>query len=228
MARLRRPDIVARRERERAALRQRILDAAHDILREEGLEGLSVRAIAARIAYSPATLYLHFRDKAHLLRELLREGFRRLARAVAEETAEAGADPMARHRALGRAYVRFALENPGYFRLMFELPAGPRIICSDPALQDEVRAEMPSWEDVVASVTEAQRAGLYARELDASRATLLAWALVHGLTSLYLSGHLHRQAPTRAAFEALVDDAILQVGRWLGAGKADGAARRAS
>jgi len=223
MARGRRPEIVARRARERAALRQRILDAAHDILREEGLEGLSVRAIAARIAYSPATLYLHFRDKADLLRELLREGFRRLAKAVAEESAAAGSNPAARHRALGRAYARFALENPGYFRLMFELPAGPRMVCGDPALAAEVRGEVPSWEEVVGSVVEAQRAGIYASEVDAQRGTLFAWALIHGLTSLYLGGHLRELAPTREAFERLLEEAIDQVGRWLGASLAGAA-----
>ncbi|MEX0893041.1 MAG: helix-turn-helix domain-containing protein, partial [Gemmatimonadota bacterium] len=55
--------IAERREREREQVRTLIVEAARDILSAEGLEALSMRAIAERIEYSPATIYLYFKDK---------------------------------------------------------------------------------------------------------------------------------------------------------------------
>jgi AcrR family transcriptional regulator len=105
--------IAERREREKEALRTRIVEAARDIVSEEGLDALSMRALAERIEYSPATIYLYFRDKDDLLREVVGEGFRRLGEYSAAMIAAVGpqASPAERHRAMGRAYARFALEN---------------------------------------------------------------------------------------------------------------------
>src|SRR5690606_18647214 len=101
------------REQAREALRTRIVEAARDIVSEEGLDALSMRALGERIEYSAATIYLHFRDKEALLHEVVEEGFRRLSAAVNAQTAALGpdADAAERHRALGRGYARFALEN---------------------------------------------------------------------------------------------------------------------
>ena len=60
--------IEGSREKAKEALRTRIVEAARDIVSEEGLDALSMRALAERIAYSPATIYLYFRDKEELLR----------------------------------------------------------------------------------------------------------------------------------------------------------------
>jgi AcrR family transcriptional regulator len=70
--------IAERREREKEALRTLIIEAARDILSEQGLDALSMRAIAERIEYSPATIYLYFRDKDELIREVVCAGFERL------------------------------------------------------------------------------------------------------------------------------------------------------
>lgn len=67
--------IAARREREKEALRQRILDAAREMFRNEEYSQVSLRKIAEQIEYSPTTIYLYFRDKQHLVMELVAEGF---------------------------------------------------------------------------------------------------------------------------------------------------------
>src|SRR5690349_13484924 len=105
--------IAERREREKEALRTRIVEAARDIVSEEGLDALSMRAIAERIEYSPATIYLYFRDKDALLREVVEEGFHRLGEYMREELEVVrGADnPAEEYLAMGRGYVRFAIEN---------------------------------------------------------------------------------------------------------------------
>ncbi len=201
--------IAERREREKEMLRARIVEAARDLLSEQGLNALSMRAIAERIEYSPATIYLYFRDKDELTREVVREGFRRMQAVMMEELARlpetaSGAE---QYGATGRAYARFAVENAAYFRVMFELPAAAHVECPEPA-------EGPDESSFV-RVVESVEAGLRDGSIlggDARRIALIGWGLVHGLTSLYLSGHLVETAPDQETFMALVDEAIGALG----------------
>src|SRR5918992_973820 len=108
--------IKARRERQRQQLRQAILDAAGELILERGYEGFSLRQVAERIGYSATTIYLHFENKDALIAAVIDEGFERFLRALqAVETP----DPLGRIIDLGRAYVRFGLENRVYYQLMF-------------------------------------------------------------------------------------------------------------
>ena len=180
--------IAERRQRQRAALRTRIVEAARDILSAEGLDALSIRSIAERIEYSPATIYLYFRHKDDLIREVVKAGFTRLAESIERAVAELGPDPNSaeQFRATGRAYARFAVENTAYFRLMFELPKASRPDCLPPA----EAVPLPPWHtDLVTLVTRAKEAGL-TNAGDPAQAALVGWAVMHGLASLYLSGHL--------------------------------------
>jgi len=191
--------IAERRQRQRAELRTRILEAARDILSTEGLDALSIRSIAERIEYSPATIYLYFRDKDDLVREVVHAAFTRLAESIERAVAELGPDasPADRFRATGRAYARFAVENTAYFRVMFELPKAPRVDRPPPPADrlapwhaGLVRLVMP------AKVTGSTKVG------DPAQAAFIGWAAMHGLTSLYLSGHL---APTVQGPEQLAE-----------------------
>ena len=67
--------IKERKEREKEELRQKILDAAAEILISQGIEKCTIRKVAASIEYSPRTVYLYFEDKDHLLREIIEKGF---------------------------------------------------------------------------------------------------------------------------------------------------------
>src|SRR5215468_4665929 len=109
-ARTRSVGTAQRRERERSELRERILEAARDIVRREGFGALTIRKIADAIEYAPGTLYLYFENRDAIARELSSEGFRKLLEAFAP--AEKIAEPRARLDAIGHAYVRFGIENP--------------------------------------------------------------------------------------------------------------------
>jgi AcrR family transcriptional regulator len=202
--------IAERREREREALRTRIVEAARDIVSGEGLDALSMRAIAERIEYSPATLYLYFRDKDEILRDVVAEGFRRLGEESRAQLAllPEGADPAEAHRSLGRAYARFALENTAYFRVMFELPTVARV-----AGGAECGAEAPSpgssdaWCILVDTMRRAIDTGRV-RRADPAHAAFISWGLLHGLTSLYLGGHLAHVAASQEEFFSLVEEAM--------------------
>jgi AcrR family transcriptional regulator len=206
--------ITERREREKEALRTRIVEAARDIVSEEGLDALSMRAIAERIEYSPGTIYLYFRDKDELVREVVREGFERMAVWVQREIEESGAggNPALRHRCMGRAYAKFAIENTAYFRVMFELPGVPQMECpSDCGDHVHEFADEGAWEATVATVQGAMDEGLIAVR-DAEEGALISWGLVHGLTSLYLSGHMGMAVSTHDEFLTLVERAMESLG----------------
>src|SRR5579875_3424668 len=100
-------------------LRNALLAAAEAILEREGLNGLTLRAVARAGGVSHAAPAHHFGDLTGLLSELAAAGFRRLAERFDAAMAASGAEPDARLAAMGRAYVAFARAHPGLFTLMF-------------------------------------------------------------------------------------------------------------
>ena len=148
-------------------LRTALLAAASEILQEQGLDALSLREAARRAGVSHNAPYRHFPDRESLLAELAAEGFRRLGQAMAGK----------RGRAMGEAYVRFALESPSLFRLMF----GGR-------LKLERHGALASAAGAThAALVEAFRAR--PEIADPETAAAAAWSLVHGLAQLLLDGH---------------------------------------
>lgn len=109
-----------RKERERDAVRTKILDAARELFAAHGYEGVSMRAIADAIEYSPTAIYQHFEDKEALVLELCHADFGQLADYF--QSTLAAADSLERLRQCGLAYARFAIAYPNHYRLMFITP----------------------------------------------------------------------------------------------------------
>jgi len=109
---------TARGQRARAE----IVAAGRDELLETGPEHLSLRAVARRAGYAPSALYNHFRDRDELIVALAMDS-------VGELSAYLGAvrtdDALDRLTDLGRAYLRFATENPEGYRVIFDCLANP-------------------------------------------------------------------------------------------------------
>lgn len=97
--------------------RDAILDAARHIVHEDGISGLSMREIARRIEYSPAGLYEYFGSKEEIIEAICAEGFRRLTMQL--RSADPALPPVEHLAEVGRNYVRFAMQNPDFFLLMF-------------------------------------------------------------------------------------------------------------
>ena len=72
--------IKERRERERAEIREKILEAARELFVKEGYEAVTMRKIAQKIEYSATAIYFHFKDKEAVMRELCATDFRTLAK----------------------------------------------------------------------------------------------------------------------------------------------------
>lgn len=170
-------------------VREQILAAARQLVMKGGISALSLRALAARVGYSPAAVYLYVRDKEELVGEVIRDGFSTLddrfrvcLRALPEDaTADEG---MA---ALREAYVRFALENTAVYRLMFEVPGVPTLTRPPTAPGYEALVEKPAWMRARSLVRATIPGDAAVTEDDA---VVGGWALLHGLTSLFLAGHL--------------------------------------
>src|SRR5512138_3056489 len=99
-------------------LRRALLDAAAAVVERDGVGALSLRDLARRLGVSHAAPAHHFADRTALLVELAADGYARFGAALAE-AARREREPFERLLAVGRAYVRFALDHPGRFRVMF-------------------------------------------------------------------------------------------------------------
>ena len=110
--------ITQRKERDKLEMRLKILETAKQIFIEEGFEKASIRAIADRIEYSPATIYLYFKDKNELFFSVHETGFEKLNLEMIDAI-EGITDPIDELRARGFAYMKFAFQNPEMYDLMF-------------------------------------------------------------------------------------------------------------
>ena len=95
-------------------LREAILERAAEVIAEHGVEGLSLRALARDLDVSHAAPAAHFRDRKALLSALAQDGFWQCVEVMQAASDAAGQDPVARYRALGRAYVQFARDNVSF------------------------------------------------------------------------------------------------------------------
>lgn len=115
-----------RRERDRERVRELILQAATELAGEEGIENVSIRKIAARIEYSPATIYHYFADKDEIIDNLLRRGYQKIVGALRSAQVP-GADPQQRLREVARSYIKVVLANREEYK-SFLLSTSPAIL----------------------------------------------------------------------------------------------------
>jgi AcrR family transcriptional regulator len=111
--------VAERKERHKEDLKREILDAAKLLFTEKGLEATSIRAIAEKIEYSPATIYLYYKDKNEIVHALHSEGFKLLVGHF--EVLNHISHPFERLKGMGRAYIQFALQNPDIYKLIFNM-----------------------------------------------------------------------------------------------------------
>jgi AcrR family transcriptional regulator len=158
---------------------QAILDAAGDVLAHEGVDALSMRSVAERVGMSATAIYHYFANKEALVARVVEAGFERFG---AYLTAAAELHPrgsVERLSALGEAYIRFALENEAYFKLLFSLQhAHPHTI-------DEL-PEGGGHGLLRSAVLDAMEAGAI-RRVDPDIVVMYLWSVAHGLLTLSMS-----------------------------------------
>lgn len=188
-------------------LRAALLQAGIELAREQGPEAVVLREATRRVGVSPNAAYRHFADRDALLDAVCDSSQARLAEWIERRQAEIpDADPAttarARLRAIGTAYVEFAVEEPGLFRAAFRVPADLERAHSPERAGSSGRTP---FELVNAALDDFVSAGImpaHRRE----HAEVLAWSAVHGLAGLVTEGPL--RALPRQAVDALTQRVI--------------------
>ena len=161
-------------------LRRALIDTALSMVTEEGTWDFTLREVARRTGVSHMAPYNHFEDKSALLAEVAALGFDSLGKTM---EAAAREQPRSTRQALAStaaAYVRFGVEHPAHYRLMF----GAEL--ADKARYPSLQAASDATFAVLTGVLErGQAAGQVRREPVRDQA-LAAWSLVHGLTTLFI------------------------------------------
>ena len=172
-------------------LRAACLRAARELLEEDGSAALSLRAVARRAGVSATAPYRHFADRDALVSAVATEGYGELGAKLNEAHPEPSTpEDLA---AVAVAYVRFALDHPALFRVMFAEPCDPG------------SAERAAATAAISGYV----SGIVGRAFPGAESEALStavWALVHGLAFLYLDGKL--DASDAGAVEARIHAAV--------------------
>lgn len=169
--------ISERKEREKLEKRQRILEAATNMFLEDGYEKTSLRNIAEKIEYSPATIYLYYKDKDQLLYEIQKQAFGQLNEVFANEVT--ATNPLERLRQICISYVEYGWKNPGMYDLMFIIRAPMNVV----EVHEGWDNGSASFNVLVQCLHECIELKLI-RYTDVMIAALSVWAMGHGLVSL--------------------------------------------
>lgn len=160
-------------------LAESLLNAVDELATQFGFEAVTLRGCAKLVGVSPSSAFRHYADKRALLTAFATRALHQLSDAMAAAKFKARANGTSAFRAVGLAYIEFALEKPAFFRAMWREEA---IYSSD--------------ENYVAAAQElgAHLRGGFANTIeDRDPASfgpleLLAWSSVHGLASLFVEG----------------------------------------
>ena len=189
--------ITERKIRQKAEVRSSILQAAWQLVLDEGWQCLSIRKIADAIEYSVPVIYTHFENKEAILLEFTKEGFRLLNKQLAEAKAR-HPEPSKQLEAMAYAYWNFAFSNKEYYQLMYGLG-------------------MPTCE----TVREVPEVGKFTEVMQQTVKDLIStsknpgadsflkfqtyWSMLHGLVSINLTG---RSAASDNLNLSVLEDAV--------------------
>jgi AcrR family transcriptional regulator len=161
-----------RRNYHHGDLRSELVRVAGEILDQDGPGNLSLREAARRAGVSHGAPYRHFADREALVAEVIANGFAQLGAALREASAAGGAE-------VARAYLRFALEHPRRYGLMYR--GDPISLARRASLSDQAQVVLRVLTESIPGLGDAEHA---------RRAGIAAWSLLHGLAVLQLNGYV--------------------------------------
>lgn len=189
--------IVERRLRQKVEVRTSILQAAWQLVLEEGWQALSIRKIADAIEYSVPVIYTHFENKDAILQEFTKEGFRLLTEEVVRQR-DSQTDPSKQLEAIAKGYWDFAFAHKEYYQLMFGLGIPP---CE----QVNQVSEMKQFSNVLISVIQEVISTSKHPNTDAFLKFHTYWSILHGLVSIQM---IDRKAIVNPWSQLVLKDAV--------------------
>jgi AcrR family transcriptional regulator len=179
------PRRVRARRGEGERLREEILDAVERILVETGdAEQVSIRAVGQLVGVTAPSIYRHFSDKDVMVHEACQRAYDRFDNYLNESSANE-TDPLSVIHAQALAYVRFAMDNPGQYRVLFMKPA-PHHHDHSTSFDPE-RSEMKALVHIAHTVGAAIELGVLRPVADPMTLATMLWSGVHGIASLRLA-----------------------------------------
>ena len=182
--------IKERKERHKEDLKARILEAAKKLFVTNGYDATSIRKIAAEIEFSPTTIYLYYKDKNDIAYALHQEGFQLLAKRFA--VVNSVEQPFERLKAMGKAYIQFAIDHPDFYELMFIMKEPMQYLQAHHPEEEWPEGERV-FDALVQTVAACQEDG-YFTDVAIPEMAMLSWSTVHGLCSLHITSHFKRVA----------------------------------
>ncbi len=176
--------ISERKAREKEKLHDNIIAAALEMFIEEGYEKVSIRKIAEVIEYSPATIYLYFKNKDELMFLVQQKAFDQFFELLAPVLEIE--DPIEQLWDLGRRYLNFGINNSELYDLMFMLQSPMN---AAEAQEDGWECGYETFHLLEVIVMNCQKAGYY-QGRDSNLVSMELWSLVHGMMSLFLTDRL--------------------------------------
>jgi AcrR family transcriptional regulator len=171
--------VKERKQRDREEMRETILQSAHQLFVDKGFEDVSIRNIAEAIEYSPATIYLYFKDKNEIFYALHGEAFKKFNEFLAPLATIK--DSFKRLIKMGEKYMEFAFHSPKYYDIMFIMQAP--MDCAKNT--EEWKEGESTLHQLEALVKECQKDG-YFKGKDFQTLSFLIWSTMHGMCSLVL------------------------------------------
>lgn len=166
-------------------LRQALLVAALGLIREEGEDALSMRALASRAGVSRTAAYHYFKGKEDLLCAIAEEGFERLLADTRRVGMEIREEVNEEHlKRFIRNYLSFAVENAEYYNLMF----GSRLWKSSVITDELTHKAHEFFRFNVALLREWQAKGYISKSIDPVRHSQITMSTLHGMSRLLIDG----------------------------------------
>lgn len=180
-------------DEEVARFRADVCRVAEVLFARHGVEGVTMRQIAAELDCSPTTAYRYFKNKEEILAAVRAAAFSRFCEVI-EEATRSSKDPRKSARNVGQAYLGFALENPDAYRMMFDVSQAA--VTGNAGLAEALaRARRSMVAYVAPLIDEGILLG------DAHALGQMLWASAHGLVMLRLSGVIADDAELRQLHE---------------------------
>ena len=181
-------------------VRSRILDAGLSLLSDGGLQALSMRAVARIAGVSHQAPYHYFPDREAILAEIVKSGFETLY-AYETKAANSDLDAIGRAAEMGCAYVKFALDHPALFQLMFR-----REMVDLENFEEAHEVAQSTFELPLTVVAAAHDK----KPEDSINETIACWSMSHGLATLMLEGKMPEiLGETREDQDARVRDVMM-------------------
>jgi AcrR family transcriptional regulator len=170
-----------------SGLQRIILDTARQLLTTVGYAQLSMRKIANKIGYSATSIYLYYGNKDELVHALIDEGVDLLYEEL-KAANEKSKDPLERLRDMCVAYIRFGLDRPEYYEIMYVLH--PEYITRYPA--EKYRKARRNLEMMASAITDGVIGGKF-ESTDPVLSANMAWAQLHGGVTLLSSERVDKR-----------------------------------